>query len=385
MSAERGARGAEPRSDGRSGALDPAREQEDKAAALREPEAGAPRRDGDRRLVLSVKDLVVEYRTGRGPVQAVRGVSFDLYAGEAISLIGESGSGKSTIALAILRLLTKPGFVRSGEIEYHRRDGKVIDVLSLRDEELRRFRWEECAMVFQSALNAMNPVLRVWDQMLDTVKAHRSNVNTGEVRERAAKLLEMVRLEPERVLPSYPHELSGGMRQRVAIAVSLLLDPQLLILDEPTTALDILTQRTIIDVLLDLRKRLDFAMIFISHDLAIAAELADRVATMYAGRIIELGAVRDIFYNPKHPYTVGLLNAVPPITGDLLQLKSIPGTPPNLLELPVGCKFHPRCPYMTEECKAADPPLLAVGTGHTAACIHHDEVQLEREIVEAAS
>jgi peptide/nickel transport system ATP-binding protein len=158
-----------------------------------------------------------------------------------------------------------------------------------------------------------------------------------------------------------------------------------LILDEPTTALDILTQRTIIDVLIELRRSLEFSMIFISHDLAIAAELADRVATMYAGRIIELSPVRDLFYDPKHPYTVGLINAVPPITGDLIQLKSIPGTPPNLLELPVGCKFHPRCPYMTEECKAEDPPLLTVGPGHTAACIHHDQVRLEREVVEAVS
>lgn len=338
------------------------------------------------RLILSIQDLVVEYGTKPRPVQAVRGVSFDLHAGEAIALIGESGSGKSTLGMAILRLLTKPGYVRSGTIDYHQRDGTITDVLSLRPEELRRFRWLECAMVFQSALNAMNPVLRVWDQMLDTVKAHRANVKVAEVRARASELLQLVRLDPERVLPAYPHELSGGMRQRVAIAISLLLEPQLLILDEPTTALDILTQRTIIDVLLDLRKRLDFAMIFISHDLAIAAELADRVATMYAGRIIELGEVRTLFYKPRHPYTVGLLNAVPPISGGLIQLKSIPGSPPNLMTLPSGCSFHPRCSYMTEECKAIDPPLIAVGRGHTAACIHHEQVELEREVVaEAAS
>ena len=335
--------------------------------------------DSADRLILSVRDLVVEYGTKPRPVQAVRGVSFDLHAGEAIALIGESGSGKSTLGMALLRLLTKPGYVRSGQVEFHRRDGTVVDVLALGTEELRRFRWQECAMVFQSALNAMNPVLRVWDQVLDTVKAHRSNVRSAEVRERASELLRMVRLDPERVLPAYPHELSGGMRQRVAIAMSLLLEPQLLILDEPTTALDILTQRTIIDVLLDLRKRLDFAMIFISHDLAIAAELADQVATMYAGRIIELGEVRELFYNPKHPYTIGLLHAVPPISGDLVQLKSIPGSPPNLLQLPSGCSFRPRCSYATEECATTDPPLIPVGKGHTAACIHHERVALQQE------
>lgn len=335
-------------------------------------------------VVLAVRDLVVEYRTGRGPVEAVRGVSFDLRAGEAIALIGESGSGKSTLGLALLRLLGKPGRVRSGTVEYRARDGKTIDVLALRPEELRRFRWRECAMVFQSALNALNPVLRVWDQILDTVRAHRPTARRGEVRERAVELLRLVQLDPERVLPAYPHELSGGMRQRVVIALSLLLDPQVLILDEPTTALDILTQRTIIDVLHDLRSRLGFATIFISHDLSIAAELADRVATMYAGRVIELGSVRDLFYQPKHPYTVGLLNAVPPIAGDLVELKSIPGSPPNLLSLPAGCAFHPRCPYVTEECKTADPPLLPVGPAHTAACIHADQVRLERTVVETA-
>jgi peptide/nickel transport system ATP-binding protein len=220
--------------------------------------------------------------------------------------------------------------------------------------------------------------------MLDTVRAHRPSARTAEVRERAIDLLRLVQLDPGRVLYAYPHELSGGMRQRVSIVLSLLLDPQLLILDEPTTALDILTQRTIIDVLRDLRARLGFAMIFISHDLAIAAELADRVATMYAGRVVELAGVRDLFYRPKHPYTVGLINAVPPIAGDLVALKSIPGSPPNLLALPDGCSFHPRCPYMTEHCTTVDPPLLAVGPGHAAACIHADRVQLRREIVEAA-
>ncbi|HET8625970.1 MAG TPA: ABC transporter ATP-binding protein [Thermomicrobiales bacterium] len=338
----------------------------------------------DSPVVLAVRDLVVAYRTARGPVDAVRGVSFELRAGEALALIGESGCGKSTLGLSLLRLLSKTGFVRDGEVEYRRRDGTVVDVLDLRPGDLRRFRWQECAMVFQSALNALNPVLRVWDQMYDTVRAHRPGARRGEVRARATELLRLVQLDPERVLPSYPHELSGGMRQRVIIALSLLLDPQVLILDEPTTALDILTQRTIIDVLRDLRARLGFAMIFISHDLSIAAELADRVATMYAGRIVELGDVRDLFYAPKHPYTVGLIEAVPPIAGDLVELHSIPGSPPNIMALPAGCKFHPRCPYMTAACQEADPPLIPVGRGHLAACIHTDRVVLERKTVEAA-
>ncbi len=334
--------------------------------------------------ILSIRDLAIEYRTGKGPIRAAREVSFDLHAGEALALIGESGSGKSTLGLGIMQLLPKTAQIPVGSIEYRARDGRVIDVLKLRKEALRRFRWEECAMVFQSALNAMNPVLRVWDQMLDTVRAHRPGAKQAEVRERAAELLRMVQLDPERVLPSYPHELSGGMRQRVAIAMSLLLDPQLLILDEPTTALDILTQRTIMDVLLDLRTRLGFAMIFISHDLAIAAELADRVATMYAGRVVETGAVRELFYGPKHPYTVGLLGAVPPIGGGLIALKSIPGSPPSLLDPPVGCRFQPRCSYATAECAVADPPLLPMGPGHSAACIHTAQVEFHREVLEVA-
>ncbi len=334
--------------------------------------------------ILSIRDLAIEYRTGKGPVRAAREVTFDLHAGEALALIGESGSGKSTLGLGIMRLLPQTARIPTGSIEYRARDGRAIDVLALRKEALRRFRWEECAMVFQSALNAMNPVLRVWDQMFDTVRAHRPGAKQAEVRERAAELLRLVQLDPERVLPAYPHELSGGMRQRVAIAVSLLLDPQLLILDEPTTALDILTQRTIMDVLLDLRTRLGFAMIFISHDLAIATELADRVATMYAGRVVETGAVRELFYRPKHPYTVGLLGAVPPIGGGLVALKSIPGSPPSLLDPPVGCRFHPRCSYATEECTAADPPLIPVGAGHSAACIHTAQVEFHREVLEVA-
>jgi peptide/nickel transport system ATP-binding protein len=331
--------------------------------------------------VLSVRDLWIEYHTTSGPVRAVSGASFDLHAGESIALIGESGSGKTTLGLGLLRLLPKSGRAQ-GEVQYRYRDGRVVDVQRLSAEEVRRFRWQECAMVFQAAQNALNPVARVWDHMLDTARAHRS-MSRAEVRERSERLLAMVQLEPRRVLNAFPHELSGGMRQRVLIAMSLLLDPQVLILDEPTTALDILTQRAIIEVLRSIRSELRFAMLFISHDLALAAELADRVATMYAGKLVELGAVRDIFYEPKHPYTLGLINAVPQVAGDLFEISSIPGAPPSLLSLPTGCSFHPRCGYARERCQTDVPPLYAVADGHTSACHFHSDVHLERKVVEA--
>jgi peptide/nickel transport system ATP-binding protein len=324
--------------------------------------------------ILSVRDLAVEYRTAAGPVRAVRGVSFDLYPHESLALIGESGCGKTTLGLALLRLLPRLASIPSGEVRYRRRDGQVVDLLKLGRDELRRFRWSEAAMVFQGSMNSLNPLLRVRDQMRDTVLAHR-RMPAGEVRRLNEEVLRKVQLDPARVLAAYPHELSGGMKQRVLIAMSLLLDPQILVLDEPTTALDIRTQRAIVDVLHELRAQLGFAMIFVSHDLPLAAELADRVATMYAGRIIELGGVRDLFYQPRHPYTVALLGAVPPIVGDLSELASIPGGPPSLLALPSGCPFRPRCGYAEADCAAAEPGLTPVGAGHTAACYHTDLVR----------
>jgi peptide/nickel transport system ATP-binding protein len=267
--------------------------------------------------ILSVRDLSVEYKTGQGiddPAQrAVNNVSFDLYPGESIALIGESGCGKTTLGLAILRLLPRLGSIPGGTVTYRRRDGSVVDLLSLNDEQLRQFRWSECAMVFQGAMNSFNPVLRVWDQIYDTIRAHDTSMSRHDAHDRGVEVLKEVDLDPDRVLRSYPHELSGGMRQRVLIAMSMLLRPQMLILDEPTTALDILTQRAIVDLIHDLHDKLDFAMIFVSHDLAVAAELATRVATMYDGEIVEMGDVRDIFYRPQHPYTTSLINAVPTV------------------------------------------------------------------------
>lgn len=342
--------------------------------------------------ILSVEDLVVRYRTGSGAsLDAVRGVSFNLYPGQSMALVGESGCGKTTLGLGLLRLLPRLGSVPSGKITYTDKLGGKVDVLKLANQQLRRWRWEEAAMVFQGAMNSFNPVARISDQLADTMKAHRVGgvkPSKEQIRDKCAEVLKAVRLEPSQVLPSYPHELSGGMRQRVLIAMSLLLDPRLLILDEPTTALDILTQRSIVDLLAELREEHGFAMIFITHDLALAAELADRVSTMYAGRLIETGSVRDIFHRPRHPYTIGLINAVPPVTGDRPNLASIPGTPPSLASLPHGCAFSARCPHSTEICEASDPDLDLIskregGLDHAAACYHWQQVQAAREVVRA--
>jgi peptide/nickel transport system ATP-binding protein len=334
--------------------------------------------------VLSVRDLSIAYQARRGQVQAVRNISFDVQRGEAVALIGESGSGKTTVGLGLMHLLPVTARVLGGRVVYRRQTngsstpGNAIEVLGLKGDNLRQFRWHECAMVFQSALNALNPVLRISEHFADTASAHRylsGYRQANALRERSLQLLSMVRLEPKRVWTSFPHELSGGMRQRVLIALALLLEPQLLILDEPTTALDILTQRNIMEVLKELRQKLGFSMLFISHDLALAAELADRVATVYAGQIIEIGDVRAIFHNPHHPYTIGLIKAVPTLTSDKSSLVSVPGSPPDLIQLPTGCKFHPRCPLADDRCRRDEPGLTDLESGHKVACWHWREAR----------
>lgn len=315
---------------------------------------------------LSIQNLSIEYTARRGSVQAVRNVSFDVQRGQALALIGESGSGKTTLGLGIVQLLPSTARITQGKVIY-RRDGIEIDARALSGNELRAFRWKECAMVFQSALNALNPVLRVSEQFADTARAH-GYLQGHALEHRARELLTLVRLDPDRVWKSFPHELSGGMRQRVIIALALLLEPQLLILDEPTTALDILTQRNIMDVLKELRAKLDFALVFISHDLSLAAELADRVATVYAGQVVEIANVETTFKAPKHPYTIGLIDAVPTLTDAKEDLTSIPGSPPDLIDLPTGCKFHPRCVFADARCKRLEPQLEWIAEGHGVSC-----------------
>lgn len=323
-------------------------------------------------VVVSVRDLSVSYLARRGRVRAVNNASFDLHAGETLALIGESGCGKSTLNLALIRQLPKNATIDSGSILYTKRDKSVVDVLKLNKAELRRFLWSEFAMVFQGALNSLNPVIRVSDMIYDTAAAHGLNKTAAE--KRALHLFEKVRLDPQRVFRAYPHELSGGMRQRVLLATSLLLQPQVVIMDEPTTAVDILTQRSILDVLQALREELNFSVIFISHDLAVAAEIADTIATMYAGDIVEIGPVNEVFYRPRHAYTLALLNAAPRLSAGAEELYSIPGSPPDLIHPPTGCKFHPRCTFATDVCRSAIPALVKKESDHQVACHHTDEV-----------
>ena len=327
--------------------------------------------------IVRVDGLWVAYRGQRGEVPAVRGVSFDIGPGETVGLIGESGSGKSTIALAIMGLLPANARVIDGQIQLSagaerpakgadRANEATVDLLRLSDRQLRGIRWSAVALVPQGAISALNPVLRVGEHFEETAAAHHHPLAAARVR--AHELLERVRLDPDRTWRAYPHELSGGMRQRVLIALALLLRPRLLILDEPTTALDTITQRSILDVLRELRRSEDLAILFVSHDLAVAAELSDRTVTMYAGRVVEVGGTADLISRSRHPYTIGLLEAIPRLHGDNTSVRAIPGSPPDLARLPPGCPFEPRCPLAATICVQRDPELVEIVPRHSVAC-----------------
>lgn len=326
------------------------------------------------RVVLSVRNLDVTYLARRGRIQAVRDVNFDLHQGETIAFIGESGCGKSTLNLALIRMLPRNATIDRGQVIYYPRQGQPINVLKLSEREMRRFLWSECSMVFQGALNSLNPVIRISDMIYDTAAAH--GMSKREAERSAFELFEKARLDANRVFRAYPHELSGGMRQRVLLATALLLRPQLVIMDEPTTAVDILTQRSILESLKVLRKELNFSILFISHDLAVAAEIADRIGTMYAGEIVELGPVEEVFYRPRHAYTLSLLDAAPRLSTGSETLDSIPGSPPDLIDPPKGCKFHERCAFATSRCFTEQPLLVPAPEDptHLVACFESDAV-----------
>ena len=320
-----------------------------------------------RPVVLEARGLCVDYGNPSGGVHAVTDVDLVLRRGEVLGLAGESGSGKSTLAYAVTRLLRAPGIITGGDVVFH--DGRAaadggVGSVSLLDSDLhdlRRLRWSEIAIVFQSALHALNPVITVEAQLTDVLAAHRRFGDRRRRRDRAAELLDLVGINAER-LRSYAHELSGGMRQRVMIAMALALDPQVVIMDEPTTALDVVTQREILDEIVGLRDRLGFSVLFITHDLSLLVELADSIAVMYAGRLVEQGAAREIFHAPRHPYTLGLVESFPSMHGPKRRLSGVRGSPPDLRNPPTGCAFHPRCGFARVICEQVQPALTSVSS-----------------------
>ena len=338
----------------------------------------------EKETLLDVRNLSVDYAAANGTVHAATNVSFTLRRGEILGLAGESGSGKSTLAYAISRLLRPPAEIVGGEVIYYPRSrddadavhiteassrlkgGKrparaenemePIDVLALTSAQLRAFRWSELSIVFQSAMNALNPVMNVGKQIMDVLKVHRPLMGPDSRKRRALELLKLVGIASDR-LNSYPHELSGGMRQRAVIAIALALSPEIIIMDEPTTALDVVVQREILTEIMRLREQLGFSVIFITHDLSLLLEIADKVAIMYAGKLVETASRHDLYLHSRHPYSYGLLKSFPTINGPRRIMTGIPGSPPDLRNVPAGCAFHPRCPLAFDACRHIVPTL----------------------------
>ena len=311
--------------------------------------------------LLTIDKLCVDYATETGFVRAVDDVSFSIGPGEIFGLAGESGSGKSTIIQAILRLLKPPGIITGGQVDF-----AGHDLLELDSAGLRKLRWCDISLVCQSAMNALIPVITVGEQLGDAIVAH-EGVSYAEATKRSAKLLELVGIAGERV-SAYPHELSGGMRQRVVIAMALALKPRLVIMDEPTTALDVVVQKEILQRVIELRRELGFAILFITHDLSLMFELCTHVGILYAGKLIEVAPAEQLFESPAHPYTRGLMNSFPDLHGEGDDLRGVPGNPPDLRSPPSGCRFHPRCSEAKAECVAQEPPLVEIGVERRAAC-----------------
>ncbi len=352
--------------------------------------------------LLQVENVSVDYLAASGQVHAVDNVSFTLQRGEILGLAGESGSGKSTLAYAVAHLLHPPALITNGKVLYsppvrEGKDGAVrfsslkhakqnhngldtldatdtVDVLQLSPAQLRAFRWDELAIVFQSAMNALNPVLTIGTQIMDVFRFHRPEMGRDTQKKRAIELLQRVGIAADRI-NSYPHELSGGMRQRAVIAIALALNPELIIMDEPTTALDVVVQREILQLITDLCKDLGMSLIFITHDLSLLLELVDKIAIMYAGKLIETASRDDMGLHPRHPYSYGLLNSFPKLQGPRRKMVGIPGSPPDLRNLPPGCPFQPRCPLAFDACSTVRPvlrPAISEAPGQLAACHLYD-------------
>ncbi|MGC8615226.1 MAG: ABC transporter ATP-binding protein [Thermoprotei archaeon] len=311
--------------------------------------------------ILEVKGLSVEYITPTGSIKALSSIDLELQQNEILGIAGESGSGKSTLANAILGILRPPAVITSGEIKYK---GRLIS--AFRSEEIRHLRWKEISYIPQGSMNSLNPVLRIRDQFVDVISEHAPSMNKREVIEMASDLLKRVNLNAEEVLRAYPHELSGGMKQRVIIAMALALKPSLVIADEPTTALDVVTQKEIIQMLKELRKDFGFSMIFISHDISILAEICDSILVIYAGKNMEWAPMGELLSSPKHPYSMALINNIPKFSST--SLTPLPGEPADLADPPKGCVFHPRCKYAMPICSNVEPRKAQLGEKHYAWC-----------------
>lgn len=329
--------------------------------------------------VLDIEDFSVDYGWGEGAVRAVNHVNLSVRRSRVLGVAGESGSGKSTLVYAATRLLRSPGVIAGGRVSLTFDDPgssdakqRTVDLLAATSSELREIRWSQVSIVLQSALNALNPVLRIGHEFDEVLKTHRPDMKKAQRRERAAELLSLVGLNADR-LARFPHELSGGQRQRIMIALALALDPQLVIMDEPTTALDVVTQREIVNELAQLRARFGFSMIFITHDLSLLVELADDIAVMYAGNVVEWAPASDLYSTPRHPYTLGLLNSSPPLSGDHRELVGITGSPPDMSQPITGCSFCARCPFAMDKCSTQVPELRVLDdTGRKVACWLHE-------------
>ena len=311
--------------------------------------------------VLRVEDLTMHYSTRLGTVRAVDGVSFSLHRGESLGLVGESGCGKTSVAMSLLRLLPDNATILGGRIYL---DG--VDLLGLSEERMRGYRWSRISMVFQAAMNSLDPVYRVGDQIIEALELHQNTKTRSESIQRVRELFDMVSLDKS-FIQRYPHEYSGGMKQRAIIAMALACEPEIVIADEPTTALDVIVQDRILHELKEVQTRLGMSMIYISHDMAVIAEISDTMAVMYAGEIVEFGPTTEMFSHPIHPYSQALMSAFPSVAGEKLDLATIPGEPPDLTDPPTGCRFHPRCSYATEECTIERPPIVRRGA-RWAAC-----------------
>jgi peptide/nickel transport system ATP-binding protein len=311
--------------------------------------------------MLKVDELTMYYLTRQGGVKAVDGVSFDLARGQSLGLVGESGCGKTSVAISLMRLLPDHARVMRGQILLNGQD-----LVRMTDEEVRRYRWRRIAMVFQAAMNTLDPVYRVGDQIIEAIETHGLAHNREKARERVTRLFRMVGLAPQ-LVDRYPHEFSGGMRQRAVIAMALSCEPDVIVADEPTTALDVIVQDRILRELKSIQQQLDMSLIYITHDIAVVAEVTDRIGIMYAGKLVELGDTAEVFRSPIHPYTAALMSSFPSIKGEKLPLASLPGEPPNLIDPPTGCRFHPRCPYATDICRREEPPIVG-SSEHWAAC-----------------